>query len=110
MGLDELPALGKIKILAKANAYIRAYGLRLLTIVQSVAQLVAIYGEADARTLMTNHSLQIVFAPREQSDADEYSKYLGFNTEQAVSKGVSRNRGAGAGASTSENVSDHARP
>lgn len=110
LGLDELPALGKIKILAKANAYIRAYGLRLLTIVQSVAQLVAIYGEADARTLMTNHSLQIVFAPREQSDADEYSKYLGFNTEHAVSKGISRNRGAGAGASTSENVSDHARP
>jgi type IV secretion system protein VirD4 len=110
LGLDELPALGKIKILAKANAYIRAYGLRLLTIVQSVAQLVAIYGEADARTLMTNHALQIVFAPREQSDADEYSKYLGFNTERAVSTGTSRNRGAGGGASTSENISDHARP
>jgi type IV secretion system protein VirD4 len=109
LGLDELPALGKIKILAKANAYIRAYGLRLLTIVQSVAQLVAIYGEADARTLMTNHALQIVFAPREQADADEYSKYLGFSTERAISKGTSRNRGIGGGASTSENTSDQAR-
>lgn len=111
LALDELPAQGKIRILAKANPYIRAYGLRLLTVVQSVAQLVAIYGEADARTLMTNHALQIAFSPREQADADEYSKYLGFNTEDAVSKGTSHNRGiGGAGASTSENISDHARP
>ncbi|MFP1132977.1 type IV secretory system conjugative DNA transfer family protein [Asticcacaulis sp. W401b] len=108
--LDEFAALGRINILAKANAFISGYGLRLLTVVQSVAQLESVYGERDARTLMTNHALQILFAPRETRDANAYSEMLGYTTEKVKSRSVSHNRGGGPGhGSKSESVSDQRR-
>lgn len=110
--LDEFTALGKIGILAKAVSFIAGYNLRLLPIIQSVAQLESVYGEKDTRTFVTNHAVQIIFPPREQKDANEYSEMLGYLTQKATSTGISRNR-AGAlgqgGGSTSENVSDQRR-
>jgi len=107
--LDEFPALGKIGIIARANAFIAGYGLRLLTIIQSVAQLEAVYGPNDARTLITNHAMQVLFTPREQRDANAYSEMLGTYTVKSMSKGRSMNRGFGSGGSTSENISDQRR-
>lgn len=107
--LDEFPALGKIGIIARANAFIAGYGLRLLTIIQSVAQLEGVYGQHDARTLITNHAMQILFTPREQRDANAYSEMLGTYTVGSASKGRSVNRGWGAGGSTSETISDQKR-
>ena len=107
--LDEFPALGKIGILATANAFIAGYGLRLLTIIQSIAQLEGVYGEKDARTLVTNHAMQVLFTPREQRDANAYSEMLGYYTVKSTSVGRSINRGFGSGGSNSENVSDQRR-
>lgn len=107
--LDEFPAIGKIGIMSTANAFIAGYGLRLVTIVQSVAQLQAVYGPRDARTLVTNHALQILFTPREQEDAKSYSEMLGYYTVKSTSKGRSTNRGFAGGGSSSENVSDQRR-
>ena len=45
-----------------------------------MAQLDATYGKERARTLITNHATQIVYAPREQQDANDYSEMLGFTT------------------------------
>jgi type IV secretory pathway TraG/TraD family ATPase VirD4 len=47
--LDEFPALGNVNVLAKSVAFIAGYGIRLLTVVQSPAQLRAIYGTDAAR-------------------------------------------------------------
>lgn len=58
------------------------YNLRLLPIIQSLAQLDAVYGRELSRTLVTNHALQIVFTPREQKDAEDYSQMLGSTTEK----------------------------
>lgn len=107
--LDEFSALGKIQILARANAFIAGYGLRLLTIIQSVAQLEGVYGPNDARTLATNHAMQVLFTPRELRDANAYSEMLGYYTVKATSKGTSTNRGLAGGGSRSENVSDQRR-
>jgi type IV secretion system protein VirD4 len=107
--LDEFPALGKINVLARANAFIAGYNLRLLTIVQSIAQLESVYGHQDARTLITNHAMQVLFTPREQRDANAYSEALGYHTPKALSTGRSVSRGLGAGGSTSENLSDQRR-
>lgn len=107
--LDEFTAIGKIGILAKANAFIAGFNLRLLTIIQSVAQLESVYGPADARTLITNHAMQVLFTPREQKDAVAYSEMLGFYTVKSTSVGRSTSRGFGAGGSNSENVSDQRR-
>ena len=86
--------------------------IRLFPIIQSLSQLESIYGEKDARTLVTNHACQVMFAPREQQDAQEYSHMLGTYTAKAVSTGMSYPKAWGhtGHGSTSSNVSDHARP
>ena len=87
--MDEFTAIGKLDILAMASAYMAGYNLRLLPVIQSLSQLDATYGKDIARTLVTNHALQIVFAPREQQDANDYSDMLGTTTvrRQHVTRG-----------------------
>lgn len=107
--LDEMTAIGKIHIIARAVAYMAGYNLRLLSIVQSVAQLESVYGRADARTFLTNHAMQILYAPREQKDANDYSEMLGTFTDQ--SRSVSRPTAIfGGRGGSSESVSEQRRP
>ncbi|MBB2932013.1 type IV secretory system conjugative DNA transfer family protein [Paraburkholderia silvatlantica] len=107
--LDEMTAIGKIHILARAVAYMAGYNLRLLSIVQSIAQLESVYGRADARTFITNHAMQILYAPREQKDANDYSEMLGTLTDQ--SRSVSRSNAVfGGHGGSSESVSEQRRP
>ncbi|MFC4764852.1 type IV secretory system conjugative DNA transfer family protein [Dyella koreensis] len=78
--MDEFTAIGRVDILASAVSFIAGYNLRLLPIIQSVSQLEAVYGRDVARTFVTNHALQIVYTPREQRDANDYSEMLGYTT------------------------------
>jgi type IV secretion system protein VirD4 len=87
---DEFAAMGRVGVISSAAAFLAGYNLRLLTVVQAMSQLDAVYGEKEARTFATNHGLQILYAPREQRDADEYSAMLGHFTERATSRGRSR--------------------
>lgn len=90
--MDEFTSLGKIEVIAHAASYIAGYNLRLMPVIQSVAQLESTYGAETARTLVTNHALQIVFAPREQQDAAAYSEMLGYKTLRKSNR--SRSSGA----------------
>jgi type IV secretion system protein VirD4 len=87
--MDEFTAIGKVDIIASAVSYMAGYNLRLLPIIQSMAQLDATYGKEVARTIVTNHALQILFAPREQQDANDYSEMLGYTTvrRQNITRG-----------------------
>jgi type IV secretion system protein VirD4 len=106
--MDEFTAIGKIQIIARAVAYMAGYNLRLLSIVQSVAQLESVYGRADARAFITNHAMQILYAPREQKDANEYSEMLGTFTD--TSRSVSRSSAIfGGRGGSSESVSEQRR-
>jgi type IV secretion system protein VirD4 len=78
--MDEFTSIGKVEIIASAVSYMAGYNMRLLPIIQSMSQLDATYGKDVSRTLITNHALQIVFAPREQQDANDYSDMLGYTT------------------------------
>ncbi len=78
--MDEFTSIGKVDIIASAVSYMAGYNVRLLPIIQSMAQLDATYGKDVSRTLITNHALQIVYAPREQQDANDYSEMLGYTT------------------------------
>ncbi len=110
--LDEFPAIGRINMLAKAVGFMAGYNLRLLPIIQSLSQLESVYGEKDARTFVTNHACQILFAPREQRDAQHYSQLLGTYTAEALSTGTSRPLAWGTDkqASSTVNRSEQARP
>nr|WP_183423842.1 type IV secretory system conjugative DNA transfer family protein [Luteibacter sp. Sphag1AF] len=90
--MDEFTAIGKVEIISSAIAYIAGYNLRLVPVIQSMSQLNAVYGHENARTIITNHALQIIFAPREQQDAVEYSDMLGYQTvkREQVTRGHKR--------------------
>ncbi|WP_281661199.1 type IV secretory system conjugative DNA transfer family protein [Microvirgula aerodenitrificans] len=94
MLMDEFAAPGRIGIIDKANSYMAGFGLRMLTIIQSPGQIEEEprkgYGRASARTLMTNHACQIVYTPREQRDANEYSEMLGYDTVHSRGKNYGR--------------------
>ena len=62
--------------MTNAAAFLAGYNLRLLTVVKAMSQFDAVYGDKEACTFATNHGLQILFAPRDQRDADEYSAML----------------------------------
>ena len=66
-------ALGVIPAIQHGVSYIAGYGLRLLLIIQTPSQVTDLYGRDATRTFFTNFGCQIVYPPREQSDADEYS-------------------------------------
>jgi type IV secretion system protein VirD4 len=90
--LDEFTSLGRVDIIAKALSYIAGYNLRLFPIIQSIAQLDSTYGKDDSRTMLTNHALQILYTPRAQSDANDYSEMLGYESVEKVSKSIGKER------------------
>ncbi len=97
--MDEFTSIGRVDIISKAVAYMAGYNLRLLPIIQSMAQLDAVYGKELSRTIITNHALQIIYAPREQQDANDYSEMLGYTTLRRRA----RTRSHGQGRSVSDN-------
>jgi type IV secretion system protein VirD4 len=106
---DEFTAMGRVGVVTNAAAFLAGYNLRLLTVVQAMSQLDAVYGDKEARTFATNHGLQILYAPREQRDADEYSAMLGHFTERATSRGRSRSFSGHGSGTVSRNESEQRR-
>lgn len=106
---DEFTAMGKVNVLSKGIGYIAGYGLRMLPIVQSPAQVVDVYGEKAAETFTTNHAAQIVFPPKasELKTAKDISEWLGYQT--VIGKSESRGKGFFSKKSVSENSSDQRR-
>ena len=108
--LDEFASLGQASLIADAAAFLAGYHIRLLTVVQAMSQLDAIYGERRARAFATNHAAHLVFAPREQRDAQEYSAMLGHFGQLSTSQGGSRSLGRWSSASRSWHASEQRRP
>lgn len=90
---DEFTAFGRVQILIKAVSFIAGYGLRLLTIVQSKSQLEGdnLYSRADARNLIVNHDVKVIFTPGDDLDAKDASEMLGTYTKKVTSYSSSRN-------------------
>ena len=103
--MDEFTAFGKIEIMAKAVSYIAGYNLRLMPIIQSISQLETTYGKGDAKNFVINHAMQIVYAPRDQDDANKVSEALGYFTL----KNDSRSHSTGGRGSSSISTSDQRR-
>ena len=91
--LDEMTSIGKVAMIAQAVSYMAGYNMRLLTIIQNKSQLEDVYGKAGALTLLSNHALMVMYAPSPtvQSDAQEYSEMLGYETVKNRSRTSSMN-------------------
>lgn len=108
--MDEFTTLGRVGIIAKSIGQIAGFNMRLLLVIQGISQLIAAYGEQDARTIEDMCVVQLLYPPRAQKDANEYSEMLGAYTAKATSTGISRPRAFGTNnGSASENVSDQRR-
>lgn len=86
--LDEMTSIGKVAMIAQAVSYMAGYNMRLLTIIQNKSQLEDVYGKAGTLTLLSNHALMVMYAPSPtvQSDAQEYSEMLGYETVKSRSR------------------------
>lgn len=105
--LDEFTAIGKVAMIQQSISYQAGYNMRVLTIIQNKSQLEDKYGKSGALTLMANHALMIMYAPSPvvQSDANEYSEMLGYQTVKAKNK----SRSFGQQGSRSESESEQRR-
>ncbi|MES2206784.1 MAG: type IV secretory system conjugative DNA transfer family protein [Pseudomonadota bacterium] len=83
--IDEFASLERIGIIEKSIAYMAGYKLRLLLIFQDQSQCIRHYTKEGARTLFSNIACQIIFAPKEEADAKQYSEMLGYTTVKSVS-------------------------
>src|SRR3546814_19791840 len=66
--MDEFTSIGRVDIIASAMAYMAGYNVRLLPIIQSMAQMDAPYGKDVRRRILTNNAYQYIIPTREQQD------------------------------------------
>jgi len=76
--LDEFARLGHAPAIARGFSYVAGYGLRLLPVLQSPAQLRAEYGPDTTEEIMANCGVEVAFAPKELKAAQELSERLGY--------------------------------
>lgn len=105
--LDEFARLGPAPVLAHAFSWVAGYGLRLLPVIQSPAQLRAVYGADLAEDIFANCGVEVVFGPKDLKTAQDLSERIGAWTYAALSR--SRPGGLGAGR-RSVTTSDQRRP
>ena len=98
--LDEFTALGRMDVMVDGVAYFAGYNVRVFCVIQSLSQLDAVYGAEKARSMVTNLACQVIYTPREQRDANEYSEMLGYTTERRRQRTRSKG-GFGQGSSVS---------
>lgn len=98
--LDEFTSIGKLEIIPSAIGWLAGYGVRILIVIQSLSQLDAVYGAESARSITGNMGAQVLFGPREQRDAEEFSKMLGETT--VYHRQRTRNYGGSGGHSHTE--------
>jgi type IV secretion system protein VirD4 len=84
--LDERWALGGMRELDDAFAYLRSYGFRFCVVLQSKGQLKTSLGEEGADNLFNNIKCEMIFGGTDQKTADEVSKRAGINTEVESSR------------------------
>ncbi|QYC11463.1 type IV secretory system conjugative DNA transfer family protein [Brevundimonas nasdae] len=104
--LDEFARLGAAPVLAHGFSWVAGYGLRLLAVLQSPAQLRATYGPELTEDILSNCGIEIVFAPRALKVAQELSDRLGYYTTPGRSRSSPVGLGRGRRSTT---VSDQRR-
>ncbi|HFC8517523.1 TPA: type IV secretory system conjugative DNA transfer family protein [Neisseria weaveri] len=104
--LDEFTALGRIPAIEEGVGYLAGYGILPTIVFQTPGQVEKVYGRTGRQTFFSNFTCRLVFAPREQDEAEELSKLIGYYTYKA--KSSSRSRGKNS-SSSSNSVSDQKR-
>jgi type IV secretion system protein VirD4 len=109
--LDEFPLLGPMPVLADAFAFVAGYGMRLMLIMQSKAQLrdPALYGPDKAAAILDNCGAEVIFGTKDLALMKELSERLGYDTVEAHSRSGPRFWRMFRGARLNDTASDQRR-
>jgi type IV secretion system protein VirD4 len=83
--LDEFAALGELRVLADATAFIRSSGLRVAVVVQSKSQTRLAFSADGSQNLFSNMGVEIALGGLDQKQAEEISQRGGTDTVTEVS-------------------------
>jgi type IV secretion system protein VirD4 len=111
--LDEMAAIGRLKMVEQAYGLMAGFGMQLWGIVQDLSQLERIYDKG-WETFIGNSGVLQYFGSRDQKTADYFSKLCGvttvekFSISRAIAKGFSYAKGfvSGNQSSTSTTTSE----
>lgn len=104
--LDEFARLGRASVLASAFSYVAGYGIRLLAVIQSRAQLRAVYGPDVTDEIVANCGVEIIFTPKELRVANELSERIGYVGRASTTRSLTIN---GLFANRSKSISEQRR-
>lgn len=90
MVLDEFPLLGTMPTLTSAFAFVAGYGVRMLLVLQSKAQMRAAYGPDVAATVLDNCGAEVVFGTKDLALTKELSERLGYATVETLTRSEPR--------------------
>ena len=85
--LDEFLSLGRMDKLVHALSYVRGWGIRIATVIQSEAQLHAVYGRELAESFIDNHRARVYYRPpvHRRDLAEQIAKIVGQKTVKQTS-------------------------
>jgi type IV secretion system protein VirD4 len=86
--LDEFPRLGRVERFEGAISTLRSKGVTFCTIVQSIAQLDAFYGENNRRIILDNCPYKAVFRVTDRDNQRLISDLIGTTKVMYKTKGV----------------------
>jgi type IV secretion system protein VirD4 len=102
--MDEFAAVGELPSFKRGIGYFAGYGLKVLTIIQTPAQLSDIYGADGAAAYMDNAGVEVVFTPKSLKEARNLSERFGTLAMESKSESKSKHlaHSKGTTVSTSE--------
>jgi type IV secretion system protein VirD4 len=103
--LDEFANVGRIEKYGRVLATCRGLGMSMNTVIQDIAQLEALYGKEQARTIINNHDIQLFLRTKDVETAKYFSNLAGDTTVKMSTSSSSQTGGiftANSSASTSK--------
>lgn len=83
--LDEFPQLGRMTVIQRGFAFVAGYGIRIVPVIQSMAQLRMAYTADGAEDIASNCGLEIVLRPKRVEQARDISERIGYYSYRARS-------------------------
>ena len=88
--IDEFPMLGAMPTLQKGLALLAGYKIRIVLIIQGLAQLDELYGRQVRDGILQNCALQVFFASNDDATTNYVSERLGSKTVRVKSRSQSQ--------------------
>jgi len=104
--LDEFPRLGKVSAMLDGLATLRSKKIVICLIIQSLAQLDAIYGHDERKVISDTCAYKAILGATDADTQEYFSRLVGTYDKQVTSTGTHREAYTGIGKSTSTHISE----